>query len=81
LQFSQSLVNELGNIPRHGSVPKFSNLEMAALPQAAKSESIDVHPSCWLRQKKDRYFLPTADGPVWGYKKRREDIGVDSSTH
>ena len=28
-QFSQNLVNEAGNIPRRGPVPKFSDLEGA----------------------------------------------------
>ena len=30
-QFSQNLVNEAGNIPRRGPVPKFSDLEVVAL--------------------------------------------------
>ena len=40
-QFSQNLVNECGNIPRRGSVPKFSDLEVVALSMTAEAESID----------------------------------------
>ena len=40
-QFSDNLVNERGNIPRRGPVPKFSDLEVVALSLAAEAESID----------------------------------------
>ena len=40
-QFSQNLVNECGNIPRRGPVPKFSYLEVVALSLTAEAESID----------------------------------------
>lgn len=40
-QFSNEFVNEKGNIPRRGSIPKFSDLEIVALSLAAESESID----------------------------------------
>ena len=40
-QFSNNLVNEQGNVPRRGPVPKFSDLEIVALSLAAKAESID----------------------------------------
>jgi len=40
-EFSENLVNEYGNIPRRGQVPKFSDLEVVALSLAAESESID----------------------------------------
>ena len=30
-QFSENLVNESGNVPRRGPVPKFSDLEVVAL--------------------------------------------------
>jgi hypothetical protein len=40
-KFSQNLVNELGNIPRRGSVPRFSDLEVVALALTAELESID----------------------------------------
>ena len=40
-QFSENLVNESGNVPRRGPVPKFSDLEMVALSLTAEAESID----------------------------------------
>ena len=38
--FSKNLVNELGNVPRRGVVPKFSDLEVIALSLTAESLSI-----------------------------------------
>ena len=40
-QFSENLVNELGNIPRRGPIPKFSDLKVVALSLTAETESID----------------------------------------
>ena len=40
-QFSENLVNEFGNIPRRGPIPKFSDLEVVALSLTAETESID----------------------------------------
>lgn len=40
-QFSEKLVNELGNVLRRGPVPKFSDLEVVALSLTAETESID----------------------------------------
>lgn len=39
--FSKNLVNELGNIPRPGVVPRFSDLEVVALSLTAEHLSID----------------------------------------
>ena len=39
--FSENLVNESGNVPRRGPVPKFSDLEVVALSLTAETESID----------------------------------------
>ena len=39
--FSGDLVNEKGNIPRRGVVPKFSDLEVISLSLAAESIGID----------------------------------------
>ena len=39
--FSKDLVNEHGNMPRRGVVPKFSDLEVIALALTAETESID----------------------------------------
>ena len=40
-QFSENLVNESGNVPRRGTVPKFPDLEVLALSLTAEAESID----------------------------------------
>lgn len=40
-QFSENLVNESGNVPRRGPVPKFSDLEVVALSLTAEAESIE----------------------------------------
>ncbi len=40
-KFSTDLVNDLGNIPRRGVVPKFSDPEVIAMSMTAESESID----------------------------------------
>ena len=40
-QFAGNLVNESGNTPRCGVIPKFSDLEVVALSMAAETESID----------------------------------------
>ncbi|WP_287074646.1 transposase [Prevotella sp. LMAG:51] len=40
-QFSEYLVNESGNVPRRGLVPKFSDLEVVALSLTAETENID----------------------------------------
>ncbi len=37
-QFSENLVNESGNVPRRGPVPKFSDLEVVALSLTAETE-------------------------------------------
>ena len=39
--FSENIVNELGNVPRCGPVPKFSDLEVVALSPTAETEIID----------------------------------------
>ena len=41
--FSINLVNELGNIPRPGVVPRFSDLEVVALSLTAEHLSIDFY--------------------------------------
>lgn len=39
--FAKNMVNSLGNIPRCGAVPKFSDLEVVALSMTAEALSID----------------------------------------
>ena len=38
-QFSENLVNESGNVPHSGPVPKFSDLEVVALSLTAETEA------------------------------------------
>ena len=40
-QFSENLVNELGNVPRRGPVPKFSDLEVVALSLTAETDAAE----------------------------------------
>ena len=59
--FSENLVNEYGNIPRRGPIPKFSDLEVVALSLAA-AESESINSEKWLfeyrlQEYKDK--LPT----------------------
>ena len=44
-QIAGNLVNESGNVPRRGVVPKFSDLEVVALNMASEAVGID---SCLL---------------------------------
>ena len=53
-QFSENLVNELGNIPRRGPVPKFSDLEVVVLSLTAETESIDSE-KCLFDYKLQEY--------------------------
>ena len=41
MKITANLVNELGNMPRPGVVPKFSDLEVIALNLTAENMSID----------------------------------------
>ena len=57
-QFSENLVNEFGNIPRRGPVPKFSDLEVVALSLTAEAESIDSEKWLFdykLQEYKDKF--------------------------
>jgi hypothetical protein len=49
--FSKDLVNERGNIPRRGVVPRFSDLEVIALSLTAKHLSIDSENNLFDRLK------------------------------
>jgi hypothetical protein len=63
-QFSNNLVNEQGNIPRRGPVPKFSDLEIVALSLAAEAESIDSEK--WLFEYKlQEYKARIPNLSVW----------------
>ena len=69
-QFSENLVNESGNVPHRGPVPKFSYLEVVALSLTAETESIDSEKWLFeykLQEYKDRipnlisYYLSKAN--------------------
>lgn len=47
-QFSKEMVNEKGNIPRVGVVPRFSDLEVISLSLTAEALSIDSERSLSL---------------------------------
>ncbi len=51
-QFSEKLVNEHGNIPRRGVVPRFSDLEVVALNLTAEALSIDSE-NCLFHKLKE----------------------------
>ena len=54
--FSADLVNEKGNIPRRGVVPKFSDLEVISLSLAAESIGIDSESFLFSKLFKFRKF-------------------------
>ena len=47
-QFSENIVNELGNVPRRGPVPKFSDLEVVALSLSLTAETESIDSEKWL---------------------------------
>ena len=56
--FSKNLVNELGNIPRPGVVPRFSDLEVVALSLTAEHLSIDSENNLFDRLKEYKADMP-----------------------
>ena len=56
--FSKNLVNELGNIPRPGVVPRFSDLEVVALSLTAEHLSIDSKNNLFDRLKEYKADMP-----------------------
>ena len=58
-EFAGNRVNELGNIPRRGVVPKFSDLEVIALSATAEALGIDSENLLFRRLEAERGdFLP-----------------------
>ena len=57
-KFSKNLVNELGNVPRRGVVPKFSDLEVIALSLTAESLSMDSENCLFVRLNHHRDLFP-----------------------
>ena len=56
--FSINLVNELGNIPRPGVVPRFSDLEVVVLSLTAEHLSIDSENNLFDRLKEYKTEMP-----------------------
>ena len=61
-QFSEILVHESGNVPRRGSVPRFSDLEVVALSMTAETESIDSEK--WLFDYKLQEYKDSIPNPI-----------------
>ena len=61
-QFSENLVNESGNVPHSGPVPKFSDLEVVALSPTAETESIDSEK--WLFDYKLQEYKDSIPNPI-----------------
>ena len=57
-EFSKNLVDERGNIPRRGVVPRFSDLEVIALSLTAEEMSIDSESLLFSRLAEYRKDLP-----------------------
>lgn len=50
-QFAGNLVNEQGNMPRCGAVPRFSDLEVVALSMVPNPLALTANPFCLLNCK------------------------------
>ena len=48
-QFGDNLINEKGNIPRPGVVPKFSDIEVIALNLTSEAMGIDSESNLFIR--------------------------------
>ena len=56
-EFAGNRVNEYGNIPRPGVVPKFSDLEVIALSATAEAYGIDSENYLFKRLESDKSHL------------------------
>lgn len=74
-QFSENLVNESGNVPRRGPVPKFSDLEVVALSLTADTRALIVRSGCsTINCKNTRTAFPISyqgDSSMTAGKKRQ----------
>lgn len=57
-QFAGNLVNEQGNIPRCGVVPRFSDLEVLALGMASESIGIDSESLLFVKLREYKHEIP-----------------------
>ena len=60
--FSKELVNERGNLPRRGVVPRFSDLEVISLSLTAEYMSIDSENLLFDRHKTGGSLSPQHEG-------------------
>ena len=58
-QIADSLVNEFGNVPRRGIVPKFSDFEVVALNMASEAVGIDSESLLFAKLQDYRLKYPT----------------------
>lgn len=56
--FSKDLVNELGNMPRRGVVPKFCDLEVVALSMTSEAMSIDSESLLFAKLQEYKEEMP-----------------------
>ena len=70
-QIAGNLVNESGNVPRRGVVPKFSDLEVVALNMASEAVGIDSESLLFASYRNIGLKYPTlfpADNTMTGVK-------------
>ena len=81
-QFSENFVNEWGNVPRRGPVPKFSDLEVVALSLTAETESIDSEK--WLFDYKLQEYKSNIPNPISRRQfndRRKKTAGLCEELH
>ena len=74
--FSKDLVNENGNVPRRGVVPKFSDLEVIALSLTAETESIDSENRLFEMLKSSQNKLPNIISRRQYNDRRKKTAGL-----
>ena len=57
-QIAGNLVNESGNVPRRGVVPKFSDLEVVALNMASEAVGIDSESLLFAKLQEHKFEIP-----------------------
>ena len=67
--FSKDLVNEQGNIPRPGVVPRFSDLEIISL--SIVSEAMGIDSECLLFAKLKEYGKEMPNRPPYILQKQK----------
>ena len=73
-QIAGNLVNESGNVPRRGVVPKFSDLEVVALNMASEAVGIDSESLLFAKLQEYRAEMPNLIS-----RRQYNDVKVDYS--